>query len=133
MAYLKWRAQTVRSALVRGLSRGAMSRDLDRVRILKAKYMDWCSAKLADRFLQLTPDAIYELALEASREDPVRPATGDGGIAVPSYRAIVGRVADVLSERLALPAFEEWSVAYEAAPEQFDHELLGLWKEGAPV
>jgi hypothetical protein len=133
MAYVKWRAQVFRRALMRGLSRGAMSRELDRVRILKAKYMDWCSARLADRFLQLTPDAIYELALAAAREDPMHAATGDGGASVSSYRAIVGRVADVLAEQLALPDFDEWSAAYESAPEQFDHELLGLWKEGAPV
>lgn len=31
-------------------------------RVLRAKYLDWCSAKVADRFLELTPDQIYDLA-----------------------------------------------------------------------
>lgn len=29
---------------------------------LRAKYLDWCSAQVADRFLELTPDQIYDLA-----------------------------------------------------------------------
>jgi hypothetical protein len=36
--------------------------------LLRAKYLDWCSAQVADRFLRLTPDQIYELAEQASRE-----------------------------------------------------------------
>jgi hypothetical protein len=110
-----------------------MSRELERVRILKAKYMDWCSARLADRFLQLTPEAIYELALEASHDEAVHVLAGGDGMSVSSYRAMVGRVADVLAERLGLPDFEAWAAAYEKAPEQFDHELLGLWKVSEPV
>ena len=39
-------------------------------RILRAKYLDWCSARVADRFLALTPDEIYELAEQATRGQP---------------------------------------------------------------
>jgi hypothetical protein len=42
-------------------------------RILEAKYLDWCSARLADRFLRLTPDEIYDLAQEGSPEGSVPP------------------------------------------------------------
>jgi hypothetical protein len=42
-------------------------------RILEAKYLDWCSARLADRFLRLTPDEIYDLAQEGSPEGAVPP------------------------------------------------------------
>lgn len=31
-------------------------------RVLRAKYLDWCSARVAERFLALTPDQIFELA-----------------------------------------------------------------------
>lgn len=39
--------------------------------VLRAKYYDWCSAKVADRFLQLSPDEIYELAQLAREETMV--------------------------------------------------------------
>jgi hypothetical protein len=47
-----------------------MTNDPAGERILRAKYLDWCSARVADRFLELTPDQIYELAHWRS---------GDGG------------------------------------------------------
>lgn len=39
-------------------------------RILRAKYLDWCSARVADRFLELTPEQIYDLAHVPSWRDP---------------------------------------------------------------
>jgi hypothetical protein len=42
-------------------------------RVLEAKYLDWCSARLADRFLRLSPDEIYALAEEGSPGDAVPP------------------------------------------------------------
>ena len=38
-------------------------------RILRAKYLDWCSARVAEQFLRLTPDQIYELAQHAATGD----------------------------------------------------------------
>lgn len=38
-------------------------------RILRAKYLDWCSARVADRFLELTPDQIYDLAHRPTARD----------------------------------------------------------------
>ena len=35
---------------------------------LRTKYLDWCSARIADRFLRLPPDEIYDLAHEVSRD-----------------------------------------------------------------
>ncbi len=106
-------------------------------RIIRAKYLDWCSARLAERFLELTPDEIYELAQQASHA----PGTERGGASlleaaaqdppepIASFRAIVARVTDVLAERMPLPTFEEWEVGYRAAPSRYEAELLGLWKE----
>ena len=34
--------------------------------ILRAKYLDWCSARIAERFLALSPDEIYQLAERAT-------------------------------------------------------------------
>jgi hypothetical protein len=133
-------------------------------RVLRAKYFDWCSARVADRFLRLSPDEIYELAQQASRDASEEPESQDGwqaakrpaeeGVAIPadgspieavrtlwqaaavaspiegtSYRTVVARVAEVLAQRLSLPSFEEWRAAFLAAPDQYEPELLGLWRD----
>lgn len=125
-------------------------------RILRAKYLDWCSAKVADRFLELTPDQIYELAhwhsedqvgqalppaSEMSAESlslatagsPMPPAAYAFPVDLSAeagavYLALVERVAEVLAATLKLPSLEEWISAYHAAPEPFDAELLGFWR-----
>lgn len=123
--------------------------------VLRAKYLDWCSARLADHFLQLTPGEIYELAQEAAD-------AGEGGIpgwqvagalavagdgspradgsgvtgreaavrpAAESYRTLVERVTGELAARLSIPSFEQWLASYRDAPSHYDEELLGFWKE----
>ena len=105
-------------------------------RTRRAKYLDWCSARLAERFLDLSPEEIYGLA----RPDMPAPA-GDADadesretLPPPTdlrYRALVQRVTDALLERMPLPTYEQWSAAYEESPERFDAELLGFWKEVA--
>jgi hypothetical protein len=124
-------------------------------RILRAKYLDWCSARVAERFLALTPDEIYELAEQATSGQPgagepeaslssLLPANGqeldwrtafDPSTAATSeaepFRGLVAKVTEVLADRIALPTFEEWSAAYLESPEDFDSDLLGFWKEEA--
>ncbi len=113
-------------------------------RVLRAKYLDWCSARIAERFLQLTPDEIYELAQQASRERTTVPrgAIVASGAAVDtaapwardaepveSFRWIVERVTEVLASTVPLPDFEEWVASYRRSPGRYDDELLGFWKE----
>jgi hypothetical protein len=103
-----------------GRARGEAAAGQDR--ILRAKYLDWCSARVAERFVKLTPEEIYQLADEAN--------TGvDGGEPSMSFREIVERVTRVLTAEMDLPDFEEWSAAYAIDPARFDEELLGLWRE----
>lgn len=128
-----------------------MTNDPAGERILRAKYLDWCSAKVADRFLEMTPDQIYELAhlqseVEAAEGVPLSPMAaasqeapaalsypaGAGGTGGAVYLALVERVAEVLAERLQLPTFEEWASAYLESPESFDAELLGFWRSRTP-
>src|SRR5512135_683601 len=104
-----------------------MASDAEATRVLRAKYLDWCSARLADRFLRLTPDEIYELAQRASVAEGDTDSGGAG--AELSYRDLVGRVTEALTARIQLPTFQEWAAAYTEAPEQFEDELLGLWRE----
>lgn len=49
-----------------------MSEDAGDASLLRAKYLDWCSAQIADRFLRLPPAEIYELAHEVSRDEAGR-------------------------------------------------------------
>lgn len=124
-------------------------------RVLRAKYLDWCSARIAERFLALSPDEIYQLAERASRgpagqADPlvslsasVSPEAPDWQAAVEqaatavadetsddsSFRALIARVTEVLADELVLPTLEEWTAAYSEAPEEFDPDMLGFWRE----
>jgi hypothetical protein len=120
-------------------------------RVLRAKYLDWCSARVAERFVKLTPEEIYELAHRAApglqierterRQDASLPsATAEAAHSAFSfehersgesttYSEVIERVTRALTNELALPPFDDWAVAYRAAPERFDDELLGFWRE----
>lgn len=125
--------------------------------VLQAKYLDWCSARVANRFVKLTPEEIYQLAERAARDQQARggeraglasqrePKPGAEGRADAaaeaaesedralgadmSFRAIVERVTEALAAELDLPDFDEWAMAYRSDPTRFDDELLGLWRE----
>jgi hypothetical protein len=122
---------------------------------LRAKYLDWCSARLAERFLDLSPEEIYALALpeagESSREsgdEVVGEAAGSGSEAsrvatlptgksrarLPNptdegYRVLVQRVTEALLRRTPLPTYEQWAEAYAEEPDRFEAELLGFWRD----
>jgi hypothetical protein len=104
-------------------------------RVLRAKYLDWCSAQVADYFLALTPEEIFEIAERAGREEhdlPVRPLSLSGeGIDLASYRLVVERVTGVLAEQLNLPDFPAWLELYRRDPAAVEERLLGLWEERA--
>jgi hypothetical protein len=113
--------------------------------VLRAKYLDWCSARLADRFLALSPDEIYELAERASHgRDDTLVASGASGtdarlpqrssslaeaaVKEPeNFRNLIARVTEVLAE--TLPTFEAWVEGYRADPARYEEALLGFWRE----
>jgi hypothetical protein len=90
--------------------------------LLRAKYLDYCSARVAEFLLRLTPDEIYLLAQKAMRELDVE---NEESL---SYSVIVRFATDRISTELALPDFPNWVREYRANPERFDRELLGLWE-----
>lgn len=100
---------------------------------MRAKYLDWCSAQLADHFLALSPDEIFDLAERASREGGS--LTGRSLSASPeptdlsSYRGLVERVTEVLTRQLDLPDYDEWLDLYRSDPEAVEEQLLGFWRE----
>jgi hypothetical protein len=102
--------------------------------ILRAKYLDWCSARIAERFLALSPDEIYQLAERAThgQTDSVGPLASLSSYSADSdsaFHALVARVTSVLADEMELPTLDEWMAAYSEAPEEFDDEMLGFWKE----
>ncbi|HSW31393.1 MAG TPA: hypothetical protein VLH75_18040 [Longimicrobiales bacterium] len=88
--------------------------------VLRAKYLDYCSAQLADLLLYLSPDEIYLLAQRAHREK------GGGGDL--SYVEMVHLATDWLSAKVHLPPFEVWRDDYVEHPDRYEEYLLGLWE-----
>lgn len=91
---------------------------------LRAKYLDWCSARITERFLALQPEEIYAMARPAESAETGRLSSA----AEDSYTVLVQRVTESLLAEMSLPTFEEWAEAYAAEPERYDPELLGFWK-----
>jgi len=90
--------------------------------VLRAKYFDYCSAKVADLLLQLPPDEIYVLAEEARR----RTGASEG-----RFSDLVWMATEGIRERLVLPTFEVWAEEYRENPEHYERYFL-LWEaEGA--
>ena len=92
--------------------------------ILKAKYLDFCSAQVADILLLLSPDEMFVLAQDAAREAGM---TGELG-----YEQIVTLATERVSRKLALPPFDVWARDYEEDPERYDQYLMGFWETEPP-
>ncbi len=89
-------------------------------RILRAKYLDYCSSQVAEHLLLLSPDEIYVLAQEAYR--------AGGRENEPSYEQMVRLATEGVAQRLALPPFAQWAVEYKQDPARYDDQLIGLWE-----
>lgn len=87
---------------------------------LRAKYLDYCSAQLADLLLFLSPDEIFLVAQRAQREM--------GEAADVSYMGMVEVATGWLSSRVVLPPFDVWVEDYRAHPELYEAYLMGLWE-----
>jgi hypothetical protein len=88
--------------------------------ILRAKYLDYCSAQVAEILLLLSPDEMFVLAQDAARDAGVSTDLG--------YDQIVKLATERVSKKLALPPFEVWAEEYRADPERFEADLMGLWE-----
>ena len=94
--------------------------DHDWIVVLRAKYRDYCSARLADALLALHPEEIYTLAqAEADAESQAVPQ---------SYNEAIRLATQRIRGDLDLPNFESWMEDYQRHPERYDPHLLGLWK-----
>ncbi|HZJ48020.1 MAG TPA: hypothetical protein VFD97_03155 [Acidimicrobiia bacterium] len=97
--------------------------------LLRIRYFDWCSAKVAERFLSLPEEEVWELAQRA-RASTVRYPASDPPSALPtgsaSYWELVRQVAKTLATEMGLPAYEEWVEQYRIDPGRFDRDILGF-------
>ncbi|MEX2466108.1 MAG: hypothetical protein WD995_04315 [Gemmatimonadota bacterium] len=105
----------------------AGERGLDEpLEVLRAKYLDYCSAQIADLLVYLSADEIYLIAHRAQAEG--------GGETSLGYAEMVRVATGWLARRVALPPFEVWVEDYEAHPRRYEEYLMGLWKsEADPV
>jgi len=90
--------------------------------VLRAKYLDYCSARVAEVLVGLSADEMYVLAQEVAKESRVDPQDTF------SYDEIVRLATWRLSETIPLPTLQEFEEAYRDDPERFDREMLGFWK-----
>lgn len=90
--------------------------------VLRAKYLDYCSAKVAETLLGLSADQIYLLAQEAADTSRSR-ESGEF-----SYGDAVRLATKRIAAQLSLPPFELWVAAYQEDPARFEGDLLGLWE-----
>lgn len=84
---------------------------------LRARYLDYCAARISEVFLSLSDERTYALMEEA---------VGEAGIEMGSlgFSEMMDLVTERLREEVPLPSFEEFEEEYRAAPELIDSMLL---------
>lgn len=88
--------------------------------VLRAKYRDYCSARVADVLLELSPEQIYAMAEEEAK--------ASGRPSPTSYGDAVNLTTQRVRASLELPTYDVWIEAYRADPGRFEPFLLGLWE-----
>lgn len=89
--------------------------------VLRAKYLDYCSARISEVFLSLSDEHTYRLMEEAALE-------ADLTVGALSFQSMMQLVTRKLRKSVPLPDMETWIMEYTEDPERYDPHLLGLWK-----
>ena len=96
---------------------------------LRFRYLDWCSAKVAERFQKLSLDEIWERAQSLQQPPPSAAASRSPlpfASETPGYLDLVRLLSVQLADELGLPSFAEWSDEYRRDPEAFHREMIGF-------
>lgn len=101
-------------------------KNADPAEVLRAKYLDYCSARVCDVFMELEEERVFELARAAEK----RAGVEQGAL---NFKDLATLLVEQLLGDLSLPDFDSWAKKYREAPEQYDPYLLGLWKTSVPV
>jgi hypothetical protein len=98
---------------------------------LRLAYLDWCSTRVAKRFLELSHDEVWVRSTLAASPDGEAQlaAQPSGGPAlavdrIPGYLDLVRRTALLLADELDLPPFDVWKQAFLDDPAQFRKDML---------
>ena len=94
--------------------------------VLRAKYLDYCSARISEVFLSLSDEHTYELMEEAARE-------ADLSVGSLGFQAMMRLVTRKLQRSVPLPDLESWILEYEREPERYEPYMLGLWRTEEPA
>lgn len=89
--------------------------------------MDWCSARVAEHLLGMSPDEAFELAERVRQPTaPEPPGSRRPGENPLSYPDVVRALTRSVFADLGLPGFAEWLAQYRKDPSAFERELLGF-------
>jgi hypothetical protein len=89
---------------------------------LRAKYLEYCSARISEVFMSLSDERTYQFLEEAASEAGL-------DLASLGFQEKMRIVSAKLRDSIPLPAFAEWAAEYREHPERFEPILIGLWKE----
>ncbi len=89
--------------------------------VLRAKYLDYCSARVCDVFMELEEEQVFELARLAEKKSGAK----QGAL---NFRDLAALLVEQLLGDMSLPDFETWVKDYRRDPEAYEPHLLGLWK-----
>ena len=89
---------------------------------LRAKYLEYCSARISEVFLSLSDERTYQFLEEAAIEAGL-------DLASLGFQEKMRIVSEKLRDSIPLPAFADWAAEYLEHPERFEPILIGLWKD----
>jgi hypothetical protein len=89
---------------------------------LRAKYLEYCSARISEVFMSLSDERTYQFLEEAASEAGL-------DLASLGFQEKMRIVSAKLRDSIPLPGFVEWAAEYREHPERFEPILIGLWKD----
>jgi hypothetical protein len=83
----------------------------------RARYLDFCAARISEVFLSLSDERTYQMMEEAALE---------AGLEIGSlgFSEMMDLVTQRLRRNVPLPEFEDWVQEYRESPERFNHLFL---------
>lgn len=86
-------------------------------RDVRARYLDYCAARISEVFLSLSDERTYQLMEEAARD-------ADLEIGSLGFPEMMDLVTQRLRRSVPLPEYDDWLREYNESPEAFDHLFL---------
>jgi hypothetical protein len=98
---------------------------------LRTKYSDWCSARVAEHLLALSPEEVFLLSERGAPSDATpTPDEASGSFSFRSGYSPAERTIRAAFAELGLPPFAEWAAEYAREPARFEADLLGFRAAG---